>query len=53
MERKLEFGLAAAAIALFTGVGALVASDGFTGIKQPHSNSAAEAEPTDEEEGIL
>ena len=51
MERKLEFGLAAAAIALFTGVGALVASDGFTGIKQPHSNSAAEAEPSEEEEG--
>ena len=32
MDRKLEFGLAAAAIALFTGVGALVASDGFSGI---------------------
>jgi hypothetical protein len=33
MDRKLEFGLAAATIALFTGVGALVASEGLTGIK--------------------
>ncbi|MEP0942991.1 MAG: di-heme oxidoredictase family protein [Rhizobiaceae bacterium] len=51
MDRKLEFGLAAATIALFTGVGALVASDGFSGIKLTKSATAVSAKIDNEDEG--
>lgn len=51
MNRKLEFGLAAAAIAIFTGVGALVASDSFSGNNPASPETSGNAHAVGEEEG--